>query len=82
MAQDGDNKYLGTAKFGGVGLEAKFNGAVTTAVGRPGAQVDAQGAIAPKGIAAGDTKTVASMRGPPGEEKTAAQKAALARMLK
>ena len=79
---DADNAYLGAGKAGaGAGLEAKFNGAVTVAVGRPGAQVDASGAIAPKGIAAGSTKAVAAAVGPPGEEKTAAQKAALARML-
>lgn len=78
---DASNAYLGAGKAGiGAGAVAKY-GEVTYAIGRPGALVDASGAAAPKGIAFGSTKAVAAARGPPGEEKTPAQLAAMKRLM-
>jgi len=80
---DADNKYLGVGKAGvGAGAIDKYGAATTTAIGRPGAFVDAAGSAAPKGIALGSTAGVAASEGPPGSEKNAAQIAAMKRLMK
>jgi len=87
---DGDNKYLGMGSSGkGAGNIEKYGLNSDVAIGRPGAAVDASGSKAVVGpgapsnaIALGDTKTVANFPGPPGSEKTAAQVAAMARLMK
>jgi hypothetical protein len=76
---DADNKYLGVGKAGvGAGAIDTYGAATTTAIGRPGAFVDAAGSAAPKGRARG----AAASEGPPGSEKNAAQIAAMKRLMK
>ena len=86
---DGDNKYLGMGTGGSGKGNVDTYGAAEKAIGRPGAAVDASGSMAVVGIGApskeialGDTKTVANYPGPPGSEKTPAQVAAMARLMK